>query len=448
MSTSKYIFSDSIKKITESFLSDIGVVGTFDSGSLGNRIILTFPDLDAAIRNRNTNEDKSVMATSIFFDLVRYSQDDFKPIDDNDSRNFDLSKQRMAQSIAIARQTYGKSCQYFDTVATLFKRLLEFINEDSGETLRTENSEISDVVEDIEKFSENAGKTLRRFIGNKISVYDVGSGDHAGKEAMISDTKMSLINTFKIFEEKADDGVYKFYKLGRDSEYDGMLNWLSTYNSYLIGNICANMSSAIAMYITGKPVDEEDKTNRALLVRNIRRALPDGKASTNIQAFKIFLETLDEQSDRLPKWAKTEEKKDGGVEGAVEEVSDEDDLPHPDVDPDETPEEKTEREEAEERTVFAELNNMYNTNDDESKDAVADCLKSSGMGMLVYRRIPSARTRTKMEHGKSVRMDSIYDTSDAYVAMIPANASISFFEDGAQETPKQFGMTLGDKMDD
>ena len=427
MSSSKYNFTSFLKTITESFLNDVGLASNSTTiMGRGNSIIL---DLDG-IRNflvhvgviapkgdEDSLADYEKSNRALFFDLLRYSDEGFQPINADDSARRNKFLSRKKSEIAIAEKTFELSAPYFNTMISILRELQNY--DDPNIDLSDEDREITSR---INGFLKAVTQRMHKFMGEKIGVFDVGSGDTAGKVGYIADTDEAFKRDLEDFLNEKDGNTI-ISIVGTDPDLVDRLNWLARYNSLVIGVACASTAGMFINFIT----NTDDAQKKSSLIGRMLKVLPTAKAGDNISALQTFIETFDTLVDECNRAKAAEEESDS--ETSEPEVPSEES----DDKEEETEEETEARLSAEEKINFAALNNMYNDSDDESVEEVKSLLTNFDYGHMVFRpTIKNVKSRGKyeMERGRRVRRSDIYDTAQDMIDILPSYVSVVFKEGG------------------
>ena len=463
MSSSKYNFTKFVNTLQESILGDIGLSDTgIKKVNAGFGLILDEDTLRDCIARFSSDDDTEQTETnndrvrSLFFDLLCYDDPNYEPADAKDAARQEKFKKRKKNETAIVNETFHKSVDYFNTMVKILSNVKAF-NDVNIDMTKTDN----DLAHDINEFVKTTIAGLRSFYGEKVGEFDVGTADTAGKVGYTVDTEKGfLADLSELLVQKQDKSDPKNIRdcgsiirfVGIDDQYSGLLNWLSTYNSVWIGYACAASAKVFIDFIS-TTTDTKERNSK---INRVSKILPDSDVSNDVQKLRFFIEEFDKIVDECKEINPS--LRDSPKNLTVTEIEPEEESG---IDPDETEEERAEREEAEEKVRDAEQNNAYNINDDEptdertaaverikfdelknvhsvsdeeAKDDVVKLLKNSGYGMMIYR--PKVRfvdfQRRKfgeLDNGKRVRTSTIHDTARSYVSMLPSTMKIVFSED-------------------
>lgn len=431
MSSSKYNFTSFFKTVTESFLNDSGLASNSRTiMGRGNSIILDYDGLRnflvrvGAIAPRGDEDslaDYERTSTALFFDLLRYSDEEFKPISSDDSARREKFLKRKKSEIAIANKTFDLSAQHFDTMISILNNLKSY--DDPNIDLSGDNREIVSLVQG---FIRTTTQHMQKFTGEKIGVFDVGSEDTAGQVGYIADTDEAFKRDFEEFLDEKDGNTI-ISIVGTDPDLVNKLNWLAYYNSLVIGVACSTTAGRFISFI----INTDDAQKKSSLLRRMFKVLPETKASDNIPAVQTFIETFDTLVDECTKMVsddKNEQNTEDDTEVAAGEGGEGEEK--------ETEEEQEERLNAEEKVNFAELNNMYNNSDDEPINDVKSLLTNFDYGHMVFRP-PAKNSRAPgkydLERGRKVRRFDIYDTAQEMIDILPSYVNVIFKEGGVAD---------------
>jgi len=352
-------------------------------------------------------------------DFVCYSDNNYKPLNKNDAARRERFKSTQKSSMKIAYDTFEKSVRYFDIMLSILAKVQTF----DDPNIDIDNS---DVMDEAKSFNKEMTGIFQTFSGDKIGTFDVGHDETAGTVGYIVDTDGSLQR--ELLELNADDetGHPIIKSLGKNDKYSAQLNWLTNYNSLIVGMACA---MAVKNFIEDISAIDDSLVKRDLIFR-LNKIMPNIRSSSDdVYKFKIFLEDFDDLVDKANEAADgtTEEPKTAETSEKEPEESKEQ----------EEPEEKEKRLEVEEKAAFAEINNMYGDTDDESLSDVKSFLEKSGYGMLVYEPSVSRKKfqqrRYEEIRGRKLRRSSVFDTADFCADLIPGFVHIVFKEDASQE---------------
>lgn len=428
MSSSKYNFTSFFKTVTESFLNDVGLANNAKTiMGRGNSIILDLDGLRnflvrigaaAPLGDEDSLADYEKANRALFFDLLRYSDEEFQPINADDSARRDKFLSRKKSEIAIAEKTFGLSAPYFNTMISILRELQNY--DDPNIDLSDEDREITSR---INGFLKAVTQQMHRFMGEKIGVFDVGSDDTAGKVGYIADTDEAFKRDLEDFLNTKDDRPI-ISIVGTDPDLVDRLNWLARYNSLVIGVACASTTGMFINFI----INTDDTQKKSSLIGRMLKVLPTAKAGDNIPALQTFIETFDILVDECNR-AKSAEEEESNDETTEPEVPGEEG----DDKEEETEEEAEARLSAEEKINFAALNNMYNESDDEPVEEVKSLLTSFDYGHMVFRpptKNVKSRGKYEMERGRRVRRSDIYDTAQEMIDILPSYVSVVFKEGG------------------